>query len=90
MVQHIEELRPKLNIEILGDAADVIVLEEREVKIGQAWANHDVAACIASDVEALQVVNIAQKLIAICRPESRVRRSRYRKAGCLDVVGRIA
>ena len=52
MVENVEYFRPKLDVEVLGDAPDVIVLEDRKVQFGQARADQDVTAGIAAQVKA--------------------------------------
>src|SRR5258708_38873867 len=52
MIENVEYLRTELNVESLRDTLDVIVLKQREVQRGDAWANQDVAPCIAAKVEA--------------------------------------
>ena len=52
MVQNVKDLRAKLNIEMLRDALDVIILEHREIKFGKAGTVQNIAAGIASKIEA--------------------------------------
>lgn len=42
MIEDIKQFRAKLNIERFGDAGDVVILEHREIKVGQPWASQAV------------------------------------------------
>src|SRR6266478_1512923 len=52
MIENVEDLGAELNVESLGNSLNVIILEKREVQRCDAWANQDVAPCIAAKVEA--------------------------------------
>ena len=54
MIENIKHLHAELYVEVLGDFPDLVVLENREIQIGSARANQDVAASISAKVEALQ------------------------------------
>src|ERR1700681_564178 len=47
MIENIEHFRTELNVEGLGNFADVVVLEYREINFSQAWRNCDVSARVA-------------------------------------------
>src|ERR1700730_5645329 len=55
MVQEVKNLRAELHVEILGDLADVIIFEHREVHFRSARAGQDVAAGVATQIEAAQI-----------------------------------
>jgi len=46
MIQQVEEFRPELRIEVIRDLLDVVILEEREIKIDESWPDQRVAAKI--------------------------------------------
>src|SRR5580704_12163978 len=47
MIERVENLYAKLNVKRLRNTLDGIVLEQREVKVDQAWSNQAVAPGIA-------------------------------------------
>src|SRR5579872_819474 len=50
VVEYIKEFRPNLDVEVLGDAPDVVVLEDREIEVVKAWPDHAVASHIAHQI----------------------------------------
>jgi len=52
VVENVENLNPELYVEIFRDSPDVVVFEHREIQGCYAWADHDVATCVAAEVEA--------------------------------------
>src|SRR5713226_9331103 len=51
-VEYIEELRSKLNVEILRDPPDRMVLEQGEIQVREAGPNHRITAQIPPQVRA--------------------------------------
>ena len=98
MIHDIKHLEAKLYIEVLRDALDVVVLEDREVQTCDAWANHDIASGIAAKIEALwergkerggtgvRRLGVRWRWIAVLVPKGHVGRSGNSEALCLDVV----
>src|ERR1700730_1412657 len=87
MIQNVEELRPELHFEALGDALDGVVLEYGEIQVLQPRAGYDIAAGIAPQVETLR--ESAEGRIAIRRIEGSGRRRRDLEALGLNVVGGV-
>ena len=52
VIEDIKELKPKLNVETLGDLLDIVVFEQREIEIGQTWPDHTIARDISEQVTA--------------------------------------
>ena len=52
MVQNIEELSPKLDVEGFRNSRDVIVFEQREIKVGEIGSNERVSPIIAKKIQA--------------------------------------
>ena len=50
MIQDIENFKPDLGIEGLGNFSDVVVFEDRKVQIHKARSDQDVATGIAKEV----------------------------------------
>ena len=55
MVENIEYLCAKLDVEALRDASDVIVFEDGKIKLAKAGAVQNVAAGVSPKIEAPQV-----------------------------------
>src|SRR5882672_12607583 len=52
MIQDIENFKPDLGIEGLGNFSDVIVLEQRRIEVYQAGPSQDVAPYVAPEIRA--------------------------------------
>ncbi len=52
MVENVENLSPELHVEVFRDSLNSVVFEHREVQGCYAWADYDVATCVAAEVEA--------------------------------------
>src|ERR1700726_7109 len=46
-IEHIEHFRTELNVEGLGNLADIVVFKDREINVEQARRNHDIPTGIA-------------------------------------------
>jgi hypothetical protein len=95
MIKNIKHLHPELDVELLRNSLDLVILEHREIQIGDTWANQDVAACVASQVEALQwqrrrAAYTGRLLIAVRSKKGHVGCRRDSEALCLDVIIGIA
>ena len=53
MVQNIENLRTKLNVERFGNFAHIVVFEQRKVEVGNSRPDQDVSARITAQIETL-------------------------------------
>jgi len=51
MIQHIEELRPKLNVEAFRDSSHRIVLKQRKIEIGKTRADQHIAPQISQQCD---------------------------------------
>src|SRR5665213_4339914 len=83
MIQNIENFHPELGIKVLGNSFDVVVLEEREIKVHQARPNDDIATGVASQIKTRwkSVTGVAVRGV-----KSGCRGRRDREALCLDVI----
>ena len=52
VVQNVKHFCAELDVEIFRDSSDVVVLKNGEVQIRNAWADKNVAAGIAAEIEA--------------------------------------
>lgn len=86
MIENVKNLRAELHVEGFGDPFDVVVLENRKVHTRDSRTDQDVAAGIATKIEALQVCNTVSALTIVRGPEGGVGRSGDCEALCLDVV----
>src|SRR6202022_3952295 len=53
VVKDVENLRPELQIETLRNRSDVIILDHREIQVGESRADQNVASGVAPQIEAL-------------------------------------
>src|SRR5580692_6927572 len=81
MIQNVEELSSKLDIEIFRDPLDTIVLEQREIETPEAGAVYLVASVITQQVHARDRVGNRVN-------NARCRRLAYRgkRSGCDRIV----
>ena len=54
MIENVEHFSPELDVEIFRDFPDVVVLENREIKIYETRSGQDVAARVAAQIETLR------------------------------------
>jgi len=52
VIQNIEELSAKLDVEGLRNSRDVIVFEQREIKVGEIGPNERVPPIVAKKIQA--------------------------------------
>ena len=84
MIQDVKDLHAELYVEILRDSLDVVVLEHREVQIGNARAYQDISPGISAQIETLKGSGISSHTIRV--PEGGIRGSRNSKTLRLDVI----
>ena len=53
MVQNVEKLGPKLNVEAIRDPLNVVVLEQREIEVHQSWSYECVPSQIAAECKGI-------------------------------------
>ena len=68
MVENIENLRAELNVEFLRNFLNVVVLEQREIQGSNSRSDQNVAAGVATKIEAPQIPR--------CERSAQTRRSR--------------
>jgi len=96
MVHDVKHLQPELNVEILRNALNPIVLEDREIKAGNSWPNQKIAAGIAAEIETPEVpgrercAQCRWRRIAIGVKEGLIRCHGNAKTLCLDVARGVA
>src|SRR5581483_10935964 len=99
MIQDVEKLGTELHIESLRDTANVVVLEQGEIQLGDARARNNIPPRIAAQVVAVRKhgcdwrpirwLSAGRELVAIRLPPRKIGRCWDAKAVRLDVVVRI-
>ncbi len=96
MIKNVENLHAELNVEILGDSADVIVFEDREIETGHTGAGQNIASGIAAEIVALKGGRIDRAAearwsgTAVGIPKGSVRSCRDGEALCFNVIARVS
>lgn len=96
MIHEVKDLHTELHIEIFGNLLDVIVLEDGEIKVGDAGTDQNISTGITAKIEALWkcdlegrwIVRLGArgKLGAVRCPRRHVGYGRDGKALRLDVI----
>ena len=80
-IKYIEKLCSKLGIKALGDTFDVIVFEDREVKLGYARPDQQVASQIPTQVGAEGLAGRGLQIAGAAEGCTPVRKGRGRQIG---------
>lgn len=83
-IKEIENFKPELGVEGLGNFPERIVLEQRRIQVYQAWPTQDVAPHVTPEIETLRFSALSG--IAIRRVKGIGWSSGYREAVGIEVV----
>src|SRR5258708_829993 len=95
MIENIKHFHAELDVEVLGDSANVIIFKDGEIQAGHTRANQSIAAGVAAQIVALQGRRIDRTAearrsgAAVGIPKRSVRSCGDGEALRLDIIARI-